>query len=446
MPNTTFSTTDKTASVTLSGGNLTAACAANAGVRATDGQIAGKFYFEVTATTWAGIQPLVGIANSSAPLASMASTPTGCACLASNSLIVFLNGSQAPGNPSLGTAVNGQIAGVAVDVDNHLIWFRIAPSGNWNGNASYAPGGTGGVNFSSLGGPGFAFYPAVGGSFASSNYTANFGDVAFSGAVPSGYTAGWPTSTISTSAIVSTLAVEEWFAPNPLAQVSTVAVEEWVAPFAPYQVTQAALEHWFAPSPQLQVTQAAIEHWVSVAATYPVPPTPSMMLSASRAGIGSVVLVQDNVTRDEMVSDVGVVSQTGPVLPFVPPTGLAYHITAGRAGVASAVVTQASANTFALSLPAVLAEAPAPTITIPTATVTLIGVAATGVAGTIAVMIPIAAQPAGVAAIGMAGAIVAFPGPVAFPAGVYATGQTGSIFAIAGGVVEKFIFFMAGPF
>ena len=41
------------------------------------------------------------------------------------------------------------------------------------------------------------------------------------------------------------------------------------------------------------------------------PTTPSVVLSASRAGIGSVVLFQDNITRTEIVADVGVVQQTG---------------------------------------------------------------------------------------------------------------------------------------
>jgi hypothetical protein len=52
----------------------------------------------------------------------------------------------------------------------------------------------------------------------------------------------------------------------------------------------------------------------------------------------------------------------------------------------------------------------------------------------------------GVTATGVAQPIMVFAGPVLFLPDVYATGAAGPLFAIAGGIVEKFIFFMAGPF
>lgn len=265
MANTTWNASDKTASVTLSNLNLTAACGGGSGVRGVDGQVSGKYYFEVTATTWTGVQPIIGIANTYAPLATIGSTPTGCACIASNSGLIFINGSNTS-ITAIPSPANGMVISVAVDLDNKLIWFRTAPSGNWNGNATYAPGGTGGVSFAVIGvGGAVPAFPVVGGAFASSNYTANFGDLAFSGAVPAGFTAGWPTSTLSTSAIVTQTALEQWQLPVPAAQVTQVSFEQWQAPIPRLQVTQVGAEEWVLPNPLLQVTQVAVEEWVVTA-------------------------------------------------------------------------------------------------------------------------------------------------------------------------------------
>jgi hypothetical protein len=178
MPNTTGSTTDRSGTVTLSNANLTATLSGFSGVRATDKQTAGKFYFEVTATTWIGLQPIIGIANFFATLGNVGGTPTNaCGVIASGA--IWLGASAAPGNPTLGGRANGDIIGIAVDLDNKLIWFRVAPSGNWNGNAGFAPGGTGGVNFTSIAGGGIPLFPLVSAISGPTVYTANFGDTSF---------------------------------------------------------------------------------------------------------------------------------------------------------------------------------------------------------------------------------------------------------------------------
>src|SRR5678815_4374362 len=55
MANTTFNPSDKSAGITLSGGNLIATYGGSAGsVRTTDRQVSGKFYWEFTLTTIGG--------------------------------------------------------------------------------------------------------------------------------------------------------------------------------------------------------------------------------------------------------------------------------------------------------------------------------------------------------------------------------------------------------
>jgi hypothetical protein len=90
--------------------------------------------------------------------------------------------------------------------------------------------------------------------------TANFGDTAFAGSVPSGFTSGF---VIGNNYVINTqAAVEEWHAPSPDAQVTQLAAEQWLRTNPDAQVTQLALEEWTpVPPPPLWVTQVALEHW-----------------------------------------------------------------------------------------------------------------------------------------------------------------------------------------
>ena len=47
----------------------------------------------------------------------------------------------------------------------------------------------------------------------------------------------------------------------------------------------------------------------------PLPANPNFVLSASRAGVGSVVFTQDTVTSADMVADVGAAGTGATVLP-----------------------------------------------------------------------------------------------------------------------------------
>jgi len=96
---------------------------------------------------------------------------------------------------SLGVLAVESVVGVAVDLDNEKVWFRVAPSGNWNGQAigSQDPA-------NNIGGVSISLYsaktmgPAVMGFFAGSQTSRNvlnLGQRTFVGAVPSGFTGGW---------------------------------------------------------------------------------------------------------------------------------------------------------------------------------------------------------------------------------------------------------------
>lgn len=82
--------------------------------------------------------------------------------------------------------------------------------------------------------------------------TANFGDTAFTGAVPSGFTSGFTAgASIPTNALATQIAAEHWFSTNPDMQLTQVAVEQWAAVST--------------VNPQLVMTQVALEQWASVA-------------------------------------------------------------------------------------------------------------------------------------------------------------------------------------
>ena len=140
MANTAWSTTDKTAGITLSGSNLIATTTLSTqGIRSADKQITGKFYFEITVTTTFG-QSNTGVGSSAAALNNANALAT-CS-LYHNNGGVFLN--NVSSGVSFGSAIsNGTVVCIALDVTNQLIWFRLGAAGNWNANATFSPGGTG---------------------------------------------------------------------------------------------------------------------------------------------------------------------------------------------------------------------------------------------------------------------------------------------------------------
>ncbi len=254
MANTVWSSSDKGANVVLSGGNLiaTGGTPANQGVRSVDRQALGKFYVEHTMTTWAGAATCVGFITQTATLATNINFGT-VFVLASGG--VNCGGAQIA---SLGVRASGDVIGIAIDLTSRLIWFRVAPSGNWNGNASANPAtGVGGGDISlSVGGVGIPLYPFAAFSTNGHSVTSNFGDTAFTGAVPSGYTSGFTAgASVPTNAIASQALAEHWLTTDPDARITQVSLEHWAS------VASGNL--------QAVVTFVALEHWTSVAVVVP---------------------------------------------------------------------------------------------------------------------------------------------------------------------------------
>lgn len=184
---TTWNPADKLA-ITLTNSDLTATTTATTfnGVRAIRGNSSGKYYFELTATTWNTTNDQVGLALSTATFSTASATPGKA--MVNGGGAVWVNGVNT--GTGLGTISSGTVVGIAVDLTANLIWFRIAPAGNWNASGTANPAtGTGGISISAIAG---TLYPTFGGGAANSQVgTANFGASAFTGTVPSGFTSGW---------------------------------------------------------------------------------------------------------------------------------------------------------------------------------------------------------------------------------------------------------------
>lgn len=185
MANTTWNPADLS-NITLTGSNLVATGNATpCGVRGKDAQTSGKYYWEYTYTTIQTNSLATGIALSTANLG----TPT-----TGTALVTRATGGITINNASTGSALGaiavGTAVGVAVDFTGQLIWFRAGASGQWNGSGTANPAtGAGGLSISSIATG--SLYPLMSGANID-KITANFGDSAFTGAVPSGFAAGWP--------------------------------------------------------------------------------------------------------------------------------------------------------------------------------------------------------------------------------------------------------------
>jgi putative tail protein len=135
-----LATFDGTATnATLSDGDLTATSSSGAigGARSTATKIVGKFYFEVTIPVIVeGCQSACGIVRPSGTYTNMANDGTNCTEMLTNTGTIFSDNTHH--SKSVGMPIDGDVIGVAIDLDNRTCWFR-RNGGNWNGNATYDP-------------------------------------------------------------------------------------------------------------------------------------------------------------------------------------------------------------------------------------------------------------------------------------------------------------------
>lgn len=195
----TWSTTDKTGSIVLSNGNLSARTigAGSQGIRSSLGRSSGKVFFEVTMTTGTadfGCGIATSAFNLQAPL-QLGGDPTGVGFYPVSPPLAIYTGGNSPASQGTGSDVNGAVISCAVDLDAKLIWFsspKMRSNGfTWNNTTANPRLGTGGISFSIGDGPYFvAFNDDLGGATA----TANFGATPFNQSIPQGF-AAWATGT-----------------------------------------------------------------------------------------------------------------------------------------------------------------------------------------------------------------------------------------------------------
>jgi hypothetical protein len=176
---------------TLSNGNLTfsntGGASADQGARVAASKTTGKYYFELTITTLAGGGNTgIGVCTTASTYTAMGNNATTGVEHFTASGNIWSNGS--PSGSSLAGRASGDKIGIAIDLDNRMAWFRVAPAGNWNGSGTANPAtNTGGVTI-----PAGAMVPVCTFNVGGSVFLANFGASTFAGAVPSGFTSGWP--------------------------------------------------------------------------------------------------------------------------------------------------------------------------------------------------------------------------------------------------------------
>lgn len=154
----TWNPSDKNAAVTLSGGNLVAACtAAGATVRATVGKSSGQWYWEVTLSGsgyW-----FLGVANTTQALSSQLGTPNSTGVQSND---YYYNSSTS--GPGTGyTLVSGNVIGFGLDADAKTL--KIYQDNVLRITIGAIQAGT--------------VYPAVSGYSGTEVYTANFGATPF---------------------------------------------------------------------------------------------------------------------------------------------------------------------------------------------------------------------------------------------------------------------------
>lgn len=173
------------AGVTLSNLNLTATKASGGAAwrtsRSTYGPGAGKYYFEATLVEFSGSFIGIGLGDSSAAVSNFFGADQHGVFYVNNGT-VYRGGSLVT---TIQTTAEGQVVGVAFDVDAKLVWFRTA-GGNWNNSGTANPAtGVGGIAFGSL--MSGAIYPGAGVQTSPNDrVTVNFGPT-FANTPPSGY-------------------------------------------------------------------------------------------------------------------------------------------------------------------------------------------------------------------------------------------------------------------
>lgn len=184
------------ASVTLSGSNLiatstgTTSTSQGAFVATTAERESGLLYWEITTTIIGGADYGFGVVIPGSSVDNLGQTGLNGVQLFSSGHI-WRNGTDM--GALLSAISNGDIFGIALDLTRKLIWFKKVSGtpGLWNGSATDDPATQSGGIAIPIGSlkPSCTF-GGTGGT-ASRVITANFGQSAFTGSVPTGFERGW---------------------------------------------------------------------------------------------------------------------------------------------------------------------------------------------------------------------------------------------------------------
>lgn len=159
---------------TLSDGNLDTVHtgAGTAAIRGLTGATAGAYYFESKPIFLGANNTAVGV------------------CDAGFSLTTQSPASGFVGVNAITGLDDGQWCGLAVNLTTMLFWFRTTPTSEWNNNPSANPStGIGGISLGSLTG---LIYPCLISLSSPEHFLTNFGGSPFAGAIPTGYSVGYP--------------------------------------------------------------------------------------------------------------------------------------------------------------------------------------------------------------------------------------------------------------
>jgi hypothetical protein len=168
---------------------------------ASSARTSGKYYFELTANTVLDQATCYGVCDTASDFLALAANGTGGVAYHDND-DVFANGSDT--GTYVGPFNSGDTIGIAVDVDNLMIWVHgssgSSMGASWNSDPTANPAtNTGGIAF-----PAGNIVPFMtfgqepyslnnwNGGLPGNMYTVNFGASAFVLTPPSGFTHGWP--------------------------------------------------------------------------------------------------------------------------------------------------------------------------------------------------------------------------------------------------------------
>ncbi len=184
----TWSPTDN-GGLTLSGFNLIAANSTTSlcSVRALGGALLGSYYFEVQPSSLSSNDTAIGLADNTFALTGthLGSDTHGVGSRAIGG--IFLNGVNVGGGSGL---TNGQWTGVAVNLNSKRLWIRNTATALWNGNPLADPAtGAGGIDISAMI---FPLFPCFSSAGHGEQAVANFGATTFAGAIPPGFSTGFP--------------------------------------------------------------------------------------------------------------------------------------------------------------------------------------------------------------------------------------------------------------